>query len=208
MTSFEQWGFGQVDSFEEASGCIDLHHGEAIFELFAPFIRKLADPNWREIFQHMLYWSMRAEPEGAGADGGCILLQAALERLSWHLLVREQKSLSEDGFKKLDAADQLKLMLTVLRIPKDVPSELVNLTAYAKGRSMDGPTVFTNIRNRIVHPPKLNAKKDELPYYEAYLLAKWYLELAVLSVCGYNGKYANRTHGLRYTGQVEDVPWL
>ena len=48
---------------------------------------------------------------------------------------------------------------------------------------------------------------EKIPYYQAYTLEKWYLELAVLALCGYTGSYNNRTSSQRWVGQVERVPW-
>ncbi len=203
----EQWGTGKVSPWRDPSSWIDEHHGDPIWKLFQPFCEKLSDETWRDALSHVVYWFQRAKTDSAGADGGCILLQASLERFAWHLLVREKKSLSEGTFNKLSAATRLRLMLEELAIPTVVPPGLQQLEAYAKAKSLDGPEVFTFIRNRLVHPPKPTSVPEKVPYYEAYCLAKWYLELAVLSVCGYKGNYSNRTRLRRWVGQVEKVPW-
>jgi hypothetical protein len=64
------------------------------------------------------------------------------------------------------------------------------------------------VRNRLVHPPKPNRKEMKLPYFEAFTLGKWYVELIMLSACGYTGKYSNRTKIRRWVGEVEHVPWV
>ncbi len=43
--------------------------------------------------------------------------------------------------------------------------------------------------------------------HEGWLLGQWYLELILLQLFDFNGKYANRTTKLRYVGHVELVPW-
>lgn len=150
----------------------------------------------------------RANIDNAGPDGGVILLQAILERFAWHLLVREQQAISEKGFKDLDAADQMRLMLNTLGLPKQVPQGLTRLAAFAKANNnLDAAEAFTRVRNRIVHPPKLREKEQKLPYYDTYRLGRWYVELGVLAACGYNGKYSNRTRKDQWVGQIEDVPW-
>jgi hypothetical protein len=204
----EQWGTGKVSPWRDPSSWLDNHHGEPIVELFDPFFKKLADPGWRDALSHVVYWFQRAETDSAGADGACILLQASLERFAWHLLVRERGSFSESAFNKLPAAKRLRLMLTALAIPTAVPEGLRQLKSYARAKNLDGPEIFTFIRNRLVHPPKPSTVQERVPYYEAYGLAKWYLELAVLSVCGFRGKYSNRTRSSRWVGQVENVPWI
>ena len=35
----------------------------------------------------------------------------------------------------------------------------------------------------------------------------WYLELAILRICNYEGTYANRLADEHWVGQVEEVPW-
>jgi hypothetical protein len=204
----EQWGTGKVSPWRDPSSWIDKHHGGPILELFQPFCEKLADATWRDALSHVVYWFQRAKTDSAGSDGGCILLQASLERFAWHLLVHEKKSFSEKKFNKLSAASRLRIMLGALAIPTAIPPGLQELGAYAKARNLDGPEVFTLIRNRLVHPPKPTTVQDKVPYYEAYCLAKWYLELAVLSVCDYKGDYSNRTRSSRWVGQVEKVPWM
>jgi len=203
----EEWGTGKVSPWRDPSSWVDEHHLGPILELFGPFCTKLVDETWKDALSQVVYWFQRAKTDSAGVDGGCILLQVSLERFSWHLLVREQKRFSEKSFNKLSAAERLRLMLEELAIPTTIPPGLQQLGTYARFRKLDGPDVLTFIRNRLVHPPKPSAVQQKVPYYEAYSLAKWYLELAVLSVCGYNGEYSNRTRLRRWVGQVEKVPW-
>jgi hypothetical protein len=205
--ALEQWGTGRVNSWQAPSGWLDEHHGNNIGQLYEKFYQKLQDEAWLDAISHVVYWFSRAETNFVGPDGASILLQAALERLAWHVLVRERNAISEKGFRDLTAADQLRLMLNMLSIPTAIPDGLTKLQALGRSRTLDGPEVFTYIRNRLTHPPKVSASKEHLPYYEAYCLAKWYVELAILSVCGYDGEYGNRTLRKRWKGQVEKVPW-
>lgn len=191
--ALEQWGTGRVSSWREPSGWFDAHHGSCIGELFERFWQTLQQETWLDAISHVVYWFARAETNNVGRDGACILLQAALERLAWHVVVREQNAISEKGFRNLTAADQLRRMLNLLSIPTIIPPELAKLQALGKSTNLDGPGVFTFIRNRLTHPPRVSAKKDRLPYYEAYCLAQWYVELAILSACGYSRVYGNRT---------------
>jgi hypothetical protein len=205
--ALEQWGTGRVSTWREPSAWLDEYHADGIGQLYEKFSQKLQQESWLDAISHVVYWFARAETNNVGPDGACILLQAALERLAWHLLVRERKAISEQGFRDLTAADQLRLMLNVLSIPTSIPNGLAELQALGRSKSMEGPEVFTFVRNRLTHPPKVSAPKEQLPYYEAYCLAQWYVELAILSACGYNGDYGNRTQMHRWKGQVERVPW-
>jgi hypothetical protein len=205
--ALEQWGTGRVSTWREPSGWLDEHHGNCICLLYEKFFQKLQNETWLDAVKHVVYWFARAETNNVGPDGACILLQAALERLAWHVLVRERNAISEKGFRDLTAADQLRLMLNMLSIPTTIPNGLAELQALGRSRAMDGPEVFTYIRNRLTHPPRVSAPKEQLPFYEAYCLAQWYVELAILSACGYTGEYGNRTTMRRWKGQVERVPW-
>ena len=167
------------------------------------------DPDWRATIEHAVYWNVRSETSLVDPDGGCILLQTTLERLAWQLLVIDGKSLSEDGFSKMQAADQLRLLLSMSSIPLEIPPRLTELQKAAKEFNWpDGPQAFVAIRNRLVHPPKTKGRQGRTwPYFEAYVLGKWYLDLVILSACKYEGLYANRTKIPRWVGEVERVPW-
>lgn len=209
QVGMEEWGTRKVSRWCRGSNWLDEHHGNCMVELFPGFMKLLAkSAEWKDAIQIATYWYIRADTNLVGPDGSCILLQAALERLAWHVLVRDRCSLSEDGFSRLTAADQLRLLLSALSIPLDLPPGLVDLCHAAKAATWsDGPQAFAGVRNRIVHPPKRGQQTTGLPYYDAYRLAKWYLDLAILSLCGYQGVYSNQTKERRWTGQVEPVPW-
>ena len=94
-------------------------------ELFPGFMKLMAaSEDWKAAIHHGVYWYVRADTNLIGPDGACVLLQAALERLAWHVLVRERRSISEEGFSKLPAADQLRLLLSALSIPLSASSGL------------------------------------------------------------------------------------
>ena len=177
-------------------------------KLFPGFMNLMCDPGWRELMGQVIYWYLRGDTNDIGPDGACILLQVALERLAWHLLVRVQPSISAKAFFKLPAADRLRRLLTTCSIPIAIPPELEQLNHAAKAMNwLDGPQAFAGIRNRLVHPPKSSPMITKLPWYDAYRLGKWYVELIILNRCGYLGTYSNRTRKQRWVGEVERVPW-
>jgi hypothetical protein len=206
--AMEEFGTRKASPKKVSSNWLDLHRGDCMVELFPKFVARMVDLSWQEALRHALYWYVRADTNLVGPDGGCFLLQAALERLAWHVLVRDRQSLSEDGFSRLPAADQLRLLLSAMNVPLAIPNGLSDLQTIGKALNWtDGPQAFVSVRNRLIHPPKLNRKHMNLPSFEAYILGKWYVELILLSACGYSGKYSNRTKIRRWIGDVEDVPW-
>ena len=70
----------------------------------------------------------------------------------------------------------------------------------------DGPRAFIEARNEIVHPDS-DFATDTGIYVEAWRLGLRYVELAMLSLLGYEGKVADSTHLQRWQGEVEPVPW-
>jgi hypothetical protein len=206
---WEKWGCVHVHPWRTVLSWFDYHHGNCLAPLFESFVNKVRDPLWGESIKAAIYWYVYANTQGAGADGAIILTQAALERLSWAYHVNTSKSLSADGFSKLQASDQLRLFLSHAHIPISVPAQLEELSAFAREFNFDGPEAFTYVRNRLVHPLVKGKKKDyESPVLrQCWFLGLWYLELVLLHCFDYNDVYGNRLIPGRIVGQTEPVPW-
>lgn len=134
------------------------------------------------------------------------------------------------GFDKLPASDKIRLLLSKFNISTKLPPNwetsvpelyklfgqqppqpLQNLVAIANENGnqwVDGPHAFTEFRNGIVHPRKLKKvlNADAGVTVEVCNLGRWYLELVLLSLCGYQGKYVNRLLIPRQA--PEFVPWV
>lgn len=208
VVTSEEWEIGRIGPQSKPNGFLDRYQVRGLMELYPLFMEKVADEGWLDAISHIVYWLRRADIDNAGVDGGIVLLQAALERFAWHLLVRHKGALSEKGFGDLTAADQMRLMISSLDLPRQVPGGLVDLSKFASANGLDAAEAFTRVRNRIVHPPKSNRKNEQLPYYDTYRLGRWYAQLAVLAACGYKGEYSNCTRKDQWVGQVEKVPWV
>jgi hypothetical protein len=74
----------------------------------------------------------------------------------------------------------------------------------------DCPAALTAIRNAIIHPTAKNrkkiAKQPPEAIYETWLLGLWALELCMLRLFNYNGKYCNRITA-KCESDREQVPW-
>lgn len=205
----EDWGVGRVSPNGLGDGWLDVYHAEEMIAYFPKFIESSRTGALKAMLDHVVYWNTRANTNLIGPDGSLILLQAVLERLGWHVLVQTKRVLSEKGFGNLAAADQLRLLLGSCGVPLAVPQELNKLFTFARSFGLDGPEVLTRIRYSLVHPPKLSAARTAVktPYYQAYTLAKWYVELCVLNITGFQGNYNSRVSQNRWKGKVEPVPW-
>jgi hypothetical protein len=211
--AMEEWNDRLLDPRHEPHNWLDRHHGNAMVEVFPGFSRLMQDPMWREAIRTAVYWYVRADTNHVGPDGAIVLVQAALERLAWHVLVQDRHAISENGFSKLEASDTFRLLFDACSIPLRIPATLPQLSIASKGKKaeqnwVDGPQAFVAVRNQIVHPQKRKRIKGGHAYYEALQLDKWYLELVLLRSFGFNGQYSNRLRIQdRWAGEVEAVPW-
>jgi hypothetical protein len=186
--------------------------------------------DWGEdIANAALHWYLESNINAGALEGSIVLTQVALELIAWTLLVKQEKVISADGFDKLPASDKLRLLLHQFKIsaklppweaqpmsdlfkafsqPPQVLQDLVVMAKKNENQWVDGPHAFTEFRNGVVHPKKLkrilNADADAI--FEVCSLGRWYLELVLLALCGYQGKYINR---LLIPHQAPElVPWV
>jgi hypothetical protein len=165
------------------------------------------DEDWREALNEVLYWYMHSNHSSGGIDAGIILTQAAIERFSYEYAVEDRKLIEAHGFKDLRASDKFRLLFSSLDIPIDIPSSLTEMTRLAKQYTwLDSPHALTEMRNSLVHPEHTRRGQYSDALFEAWNLGLWYLELALLRICGYSGSYSNRLTA-RWVGEVEGVPW-
>lgn len=163
--------------------------------------------HWREAIQEVIYWYLNSNHSRRGIDAGIVLTQTAIERFSYEYAVRDRKLIETNGFKDLRASDKFRLLFSSLNIPIAIPGCLSEMTRLRKQFNwLDSPHALTEMRNSLVHPEHKRRGQYADAYFEAWKLGLWYLELALLRICGYTGSYGNRLLS-RWIGAVEDVPW-
>ena len=205
-----RWGTGRMTDASPVRNWFDAGHPEWMIKLCDALLLIRSDDEAKDVFQKVLYWCVRSNGNGAGVDSSLILSQCALELLSWFVIVKRKAALSEAGYGQLsDAAERLRLTLALLGIPARVPPTLKNIQANKDWK--DIADAIVQARNYLVHPTqsrkgKLRAKQD-YPWYELRIAAQWILELIILRLLGYSGKYCNRTR-LKDFDAIEDVPWM
>lgn len=186
----------------------DANHAELIFDLLPGFWCLWSDETWKRSLKDAIYWYTEANRAGAGigVDSALLFTQAALELLSWTSCVLDRGMVSPKAFSpnKLSASDKLRLLVSSLNIPLAIPLSLKSLHSKAGSKWEDSMHAITDLRNSLVHPGK-EKKVPEGAYYDAWRLSMWYIELLLLRLCTYSGKYANRL-SQRFAGQVESVP--
>jgi len=94
-----------------------------------------------------------------------------------------------------------------------LPKRLTALGSFiVENELSDGIEAFVLIRNALVHSQEEKRKKlikiAPAVLYETLELGLWYLELSILKVLNYKGKYQFRCSGEIWTGTNElNVPW-
>lgn len=191
------------------SWCPRLHGQDELEETATRFV-ELWDGGLGQVFQHAVWWYVEATATQA-QDSKIVLVHSALELLGWVELVERRGLLSVDGFTRLTAADQLRLLLGHLGVPRKLPDELGELQGYAAARNReDGPDAFYGIRNALVHPSL--KKRQEIAQapgrtrFEAAELGLYYVEMALLSMLGHRGPVLHRVSA-RWRGEEHPVPW-
>ena len=202
--AWEQWGSGRLHPhLGPVHTWFDLHHGHVLAAILPGMLSVQRDATRAENMHSAIYWYIRASGIAPGVDGGIILLQAALELLAWQHFILDRGAPAPKQFLKASASDRMRLLLQACGIPTNIPPELTKLAKVAGQRGWhDGPKALAGVRNELVHP---GTQRGE-PYYEAWLLAEWYVELVILHMLSFQGEYSNRIKH-RWVGEVERVPW-
>ncbi|MCY3934376.1 MAG: hypothetical protein OXG09_00035 [Chloroflexi bacterium] len=166
--------------------------------VFGGFWQRFTDPVWSDTMSQVLRWYLRSN-ESSEPAVGIILTQAALERLSH---AKKDQGAGATG-------DRIAAALKEARIDPHIPLQCSALIALAQRRSWaHGPHAFVEMRNDLVHS---KAKLGLVPveaYAEVQSLGQWYIELMLLHLFGYSGRYVNRLENRAGQGPtIQHVPW-
>lgn len=201
--AWEEWHAPTIDEWKNRMGWFSKDADASdLASYLACFWSRWTDTALKSSIELAVSWYLEANRQGV-AQPGIAIEQIGLELLSWLTAVRDRGLISVAGFERLQAHDQLRLLLGLARIDTTYPPTLRNLAALGAAESIDPPEAFTRARNRIVHPPTRSGAPSTEVLIDAYQLGLWYLELVILHYLGYAGKYMNRL--ARFTTHY--VPW-
>jgi hypothetical protein len=143
------------------------------------------------------------------------MAQTALELLyNWFIIENKKLIIGKDS-ENINASNKIRLLLSQLNINYLVPPKFSHLQQFIDDniQIIDAPDAVVQIRNAIVHSQEEKRKKlSEIHYlakHQALQLCIWYVEMSLLAILSYNGKYSNRCSIESYSSNtVEDVPWM
>jgi hypothetical protein len=214
-------------SFPSATPYKNVHSWIPLFDLdtlslseaLQQFTELWKDSLWREALLLSIHWYLEAN-SNSSVETSIVLTQTGLEALHYIKNV-EKGSLSLENFGKMESHQRIKNLLLDTKFQIDVPNNLHELSIWAHQRgtrigdktvSLTGPEAITQMRNGIVHPNiRERVRKSSFgERLQAKQLGLLYLELSLLFLLGYKGKYENRCGEIinEFTGAVEKVPWI
>jgi hypothetical protein len=208
----EVWISQRISKFSSVGNWFSHPAGESLISVTTGVLKRSQDETWSKAIQRSIYWYVNA-CTSTSLENSIVIFQIIFELLGWMYLVEESGALSAEGYKSLNAADKLRLLLVQFNIPTDVPVELDDLQAKANSINADGPKIVTEVRNSYVHPGTKNSDflenmttKSE---YQAWYLSAHYVELIFLALFGYEGKYVSRVATDLYAiNRLRLVPWV
>ncbi len=178
-------------------------------QLWKSYNKIWQDKHDKDFLITAIHWYVEANSNAGMIEGSIILIQTALELLYNWLIVEKQKIVIGNDADGMSAANKIRLLIFQFKISPKIPEAFTELGSLPN--VIDGPEVFVKIRNALVHGQE--SKRIELlkisskAKFEAQQLGIWYVELALLHIMGYNGKYKNRTSGKIWRDTGVPVPW-
>ncbi|MBC8147245.1 MAG: hypothetical protein H8E98_04600 [Bacteroidetes bacterium] len=187
---------------------------EGLDTLWANFDKLWTDKGNSDFLNTVLHWYLEANTNSGYVEGSIIMVQTGLELIYNWLIIEKKKIIIGKDSEDIQASNKIRLVLSQMMIPFEIPKGFPGILKYSKTNKdiLDGPELIVMLRNAIVHSQKDKRKKlASIPSdvrFEALHLSLWYLELAILYLLNYQGKYANRclTEGIQIDKE-QLVPW-
>lgn len=205
VARFAAWEDVTVDPARSCHSWFPHYEPDTLAQLFPLFWRRWQSRFWKDVLWRAIRMYVAAN-HASPVDTAIISGQVGLELLSWAILVEQEGWLNRtDG--KLNAAGRLRLFLKWAGVNTDIPRDLNALTTLGKEFGLDGPGAAVWVRNRLVHPDKRDGLPDPDQMFDAWRLMGRYLELTILRIVGYSGRYVDRLT-TAFAGRSEPVPWI
>jgi hypothetical protein len=192
-------------------------------QAFVGFMKIWDDRNLRDSLKTAISLYVEANQALGGTESAIVLLQSALELLAYlHADDHLKGKPCKNRFKDISADERIRWLLEDLDIPVDVPKDMKEINNYCTEKFRDanykdGAKAITFLRNGIIHPSKnlierLNKTEDVIKL-QALSLGIWYIEMVLLRLFNYSGRYANRLwrfHDRSFRGGMgflQQIPW-
>ena len=201
--SLIQWGPRYTAPWiSRQSWCPKMAGGDVLQELFPGFWDLFTQEGWNETIRRVIDWYLHGN-ESRFVDSSLIFNQVALECLS-HRILSGRDSKKAAGYR-------ISKTLKGSGIDDSaIPESMTTLKSLSAKKGWKGGShAITEMRNSTVHADNWFDGFSLDACFEASELGQWYIELILLSLFGYAGKYRNRLLAVAGSGSypVENVPW-
>lgn len=207
------WRVPQVDPFVSVGTWLDEHVAAAqIAELLARTLDHWVDPVLRDVLRYATSYFLASNVD-VNVELIVPTAVSGLLLLGHHRFVTGGSE-SHSRWKALSTEAQLRRLLDDCEIPSAVPPHFEHLESVRQTveADADGPadalTCIARLRNHVAHPTRRQrATWGFIEWAEAGLVARHFLEHALLHTIGYTGATKPRTRGDGDPRSVS-VPWV
>jgi hypothetical protein len=203
-----RWTVGIADAWRGTLSWLDPVRAVDLGDLYARFVALRADSYWQDVLSDAIRYYVHGN-EPAPVNLAMVTAQAAFELLAWSILKERTSLLSKAEFKALNAAEKLTRLLQLAGISVDIPASLTAMQSAAAAHGwIDGPQAITRMRNTMTHPTRSRPRFDHDCWLEGWRLSQTYLELLLLRLMDYRGRYMSRLpDASRHAGSSTSPPW-
>ena len=204
---YAEWSLTLLDvSSSEVTSWYPVGHPESLSGGFRSFASLWYDPT----YLHALATLVRIYTSSniSSSRVGIVVSFTGLETLCTLLPAHCPSLRSVTLGRSAAAKKRIRSLLTAVGIDTTIPAHFPAMLAYATSRTppLDGPATIASVRNKIVH--RATKRLDGEPLYsEVHTLSLWYLELLLLRLIGYDGKYNKRIAPSPNIANPASVPW-
>ena len=193
-----RWGMEHAAPFTSRSMLLShINTGSDMADIFSGYFPHVSGSNGDVITQAI---DAYINANAALYTLGITMTQSALEGLTG-LFVPPRKWKQLGGFRKA-----LESNLGPRKIPLYVPPQLSYLMSFRQQLNLDnGVHSFVKARNFIVHANR--QQLDPLVFLDASELGQWYVEMLLLNLFGYSGRYQSRLIRDHAGSPFVKVPW-
>jgi hypothetical protein len=198
-----------IDQYKSVPSWTQFQWFNDVSHIWKKFLALWKNDSDKDFINILIHWYIEANSNSAFVEGSIILAQTALELIYNWLIIEQKKLIVGNDAENLSASNKIRLILSELKIAPEIPTAYKELFEFAQqlnADSIDAPEVLTKVRNALIHGQEKKRKDlsnmDDQAKYQTLQLALWYIELSILKIIDYGGKYWNRA-----MQRNEYVPW-
>jgi len=210
-----RWRSARVDGYRDVSQWLDdTTSSRQVGEVVSRVLDFTADPVSKESLRHAISYYVAANVD-VDVELSVSVPVSGLQLLAFLRFVTQRGTYSRSQWKQMDTEEQIRLLVEEIGIETPVPAQFSHLaSAQARLASTGAPArdalgVIVKMRNIVTHPTR-DQPGIFSPYewWEAGMLARYWLCLSLLNMVGYQGQIADIMQPQpRWTGQMRQVSW-